>query len=93
MNEALIVLSTYDEGPDLVLFYKYLLVLLGDEKYQYHFIPTDRLSDSQSNLLSSNCGYSMAWWEAWEGKLIPVELMTTVFDIELLQSQQVVGLY
>ncbi len=33
LNAALEVLSTFDEGPDLVLYYKYLLVLLGDEDY------------------------------------------------------------
>lgn len=68
LNEALIVLSTYDEGPDLVLFYKYLLVLLGDEKYQYHFIPTDRLSDSQRQFAEQQLRLFLAWWEAWEGK-------------------------
>ncbi len=41
LDEALIVLSTFDEGPDLVLFYKYLLVLLGDDDYKLHFNSTD----------------------------------------------------
>ena len=41
LDEALIVLSTYDEGPDLVLYYKYLMVLMGDSDYELHFNATD----------------------------------------------------
>ncbi len=29
LDEALAVLSKFDEGPDLVLYYKYLMVLEG----------------------------------------------------------------
>jgi 4-hydroxy-tetrahydrodipicolinate synthase len=31
------VLSSFDEGTDLVLFYKYLMVLNGDKEYTLHF--------------------------------------------------------
>ena len=31
LEEALGVLSSFDEGPDLVLYYKYLMVLNGDK--------------------------------------------------------------
>ena len=51
LDEALIVLSTYDEGPDLVLFYKYLLVLNGDTEYTLHFNETDELSASQRHFV------------------------------------------
>ena len=37
LGDALMVLSTFDEGPDLVLHYKYLLELLGDDRYRAHF--------------------------------------------------------
>jgi 4-hydroxy-tetrahydrodipicolinate synthase len=47
LEQALLVLSTFDEGPDLVLFYKYLLVLNGEEQYRLHFNPSDSLSASQ----------------------------------------------
>jgi dihydrodipicolinate synthase/N-acetylneuraminate lyase len=68
LDEALIVLSTYDEGPDLVLFYKYLLVLLGDQNYERHFVPTDRLSDSQKKFAEQQLNLFLTWWEAWDGK-------------------------
>ena len=68
LDEALIVLSTYDEGPDLVLFYKYLLVLLGDDHYRHHFISTDCLSDSQSQFAEQQLNLFLNWWASWEGK-------------------------
>lgn len=68
LDEALIVLSTYDEGPDLVLFYKYLLVLLGDSHYENHFVPTDRLSDSQRVFVEQQLRQFLSWWASWDGK-------------------------
>jgi 4-hydroxy-tetrahydrodipicolinate synthase len=47
LEQALGVLSSFDEGPDLVLFYKYLLVLNGEEQYRVHFNESDALSPSQ----------------------------------------------
>ena len=47
LDSALAVLSKYDEGPDLVLYYKHLMVLEGHPEYQYHLNPSDKLSDSQ----------------------------------------------
>ncbi len=46
LNDALKVLSTFDEGPDLVLFYKYLLKLKGEDEYNFHFNESDKLSTS-----------------------------------------------
>ena len=68
LDEALIVLSTFDEGPDLVLFYKYLLVLLGDENYRHHFNPTDKLSSSQAGFAKSQLNAFLKWWDAWPGR-------------------------
>lgn len=68
LDEALIVLSTYDEGPDLVLFYKYLLVLLGDSNYENHFVPTDRLSDSQRVFAEQQLRLFLSWWDTWDGR-------------------------
>ena len=47
LSEAIHVLSTFDEGPDLILYYKHLLVLNGEEAYRLHFNETDELSDAQ----------------------------------------------
>ncbi|MDX1486823.1 MAG: dihydrodipicolinate synthase family protein, partial [Acidiferrobacterales bacterium] len=45
LEEALGVLSSFDEGADLVLYYKHLMVLNGDSEYALHFNETDVLSD------------------------------------------------
>lgn len=68
LEEALIVLSTYDEGPDLVLYYKYLLVLQGDENYKLHFNETDCLSASQQGFVEAQLKLFLAWWSDWSGK-------------------------
>lgn len=68
LNEALLVLSTFDEGPDLVLYYKYLLVLLGDEDFTLHFNQTDQLSASQKNFAESQLKQFQSWWDEWAGK-------------------------
>ena len=47
LDEAMAVLSGFDEGPDLVLYFKHMLVLKGEEEYRLHFNETDALSDSQ----------------------------------------------
>ncbi|MDA1165634.1 MAG: dihydrodipicolinate synthase family protein [Planctomycetota bacterium] len=68
LEEALIVLSTFDEGPDLVLYYKYLLLLLGDSDYQYHFNETDELSSSQKRFAESQLTVFQDWWNSWTGR-------------------------
>ncbi len=68
LDDALAVLSSFDEGPDLVLYYKYLLVLLGDNDYQYHFNPTDELTASQKHFAESQLTLFQQWWNGWPGK-------------------------
>ena len=68
LEQALLVLSTFDEGPDLVLYYKYLLVLLGDSNYEYHFNEADGLSESQSRYAESQLRLFQNWWASWNGK-------------------------
>ena len=67
LDEALMVLSTYDEGPDLVLYYKYLLVLLGESDYERHFNETDRLSPSQQQSAAAQLKLFQDWWQSWPG--------------------------
>ena len=67
LDSALSVLSTYDEGPDLVLYYKYLLVLNGDSEYELHFNETDQLSESQKGFVESQYALFKKWWEQWDG--------------------------
>jgi 1-pyrroline-4-hydroxy-2-carboxylate deaminase len=68
LDEALIVLSTFDEGPDLVLYYKYLLVLLGDADFELHFNQTDELSASQKVFAETQLKRFLDWWGNWPGK-------------------------
>ena len=67
LNEALCVLSTYDEGPDLVLYYKELMVLEGHAEYAGHLHSSDQLSASQREFLHSQWKQFRAWWDQWEG--------------------------
>lgn len=68
LDDALIVLSTFDEGPDLVLYYKYLLTLLGDSNYEHHLNETDQLSPSQQQFVESQLKLFQNWWDNWPGK-------------------------
>lgn len=68
LKQALMVLSTYDEGPDLVLFYKYLLFLQGDRDYELHFNKSDELSASQKGFAEAQFNIFRTWWDLWEGK-------------------------
>ncbi len=56
------VLSTFDEGPDLVLYYKHLLVLSGEPEYELHFNETDALSASQKHFVESQYDLFKKWW-------------------------------
>jgi len=68
LDNALQVLSTYDEGPDLVLYYKALMVLEGNTAYEHHIHPTDRLSPSQRGFLEQQWRQFRAWWDTWPGR-------------------------
>ena len=68
LEEALLELSRFDEGPDLVLYYKYLLVLLGDTDYESHFNESDQLSLSQKQFAESQLKLFQKWWNHWLGK-------------------------
>jgi len=68
LDDALMVLSTFDEGPDLVLYYKYLLFLRGESKYKFHFNAFDELSPSQKSIAENHLKLFERWWDGWEGK-------------------------
>ena len=65
LNDALKVLSTFDEGPDLVLFYKYLLKLKGEDEYNFNFNESDKLSESQSTFAKKQFKLFNEWWKVW----------------------------
>ncbi len=67
LDGAMAVLSKFDEGPDLVLYYKYLMVLEGDSEYEHHFNSYDALSDSQRALIHEQWTLFKSWWNNWPG--------------------------
>ena len=67
LNDAMSVLSTFDEGPDLVLYYKELMTLEGHEGYDSHFNANDALSQSQKAHLHQQWEQFKNWWAVWPG--------------------------
>lgn len=65
LDQALAVLSSFDEGPDLVLYYKHLMVVEGSPEYALHFNETDRLSDSQRAYCEAQLRQFKAWYAKW----------------------------
>jgi 4-hydroxy-tetrahydrodipicolinate synthase len=65
LDHALGVLSSFDEGVDLVLYYKYLMVLEGNPEYTLHFNETDALSPSQRHYAETQLRLFKAWYQAW----------------------------
>lgn len=65
LDAALGVLSSFDEGPDLVLYYKHLMVLEGHAEYALHFNQTDALSDSQRGYAEAQYKLFRTWYADW----------------------------
>ena len=65
LEEALGVLSSFDEGPDLVLYYKHLMVLNGEDEYSLHFNATDALSDAQRTYAEAQYDLFRQWYSDW----------------------------
>ncbi len=68
LDDALQVLSSFDEGPDLVLYYKHLMVLQGDAEYSLHFNETDSLTDSQRRYAETQFHLFRDWYTAWSAE-------------------------
>jgi len=65
LEQALAVLSYFDEGPDLVLYYKYMMVLKGNLEYSLHFNETDVLSGSQRGYVEAQLKLFDSWYVQW----------------------------
>lgn len=65
LERAFWVLSSFDEGPDLVLFYKHLMTLEGHKGYEHHFNASDALSASQKNYAEKQWRLFKDWYAAW----------------------------
>jgi 1-pyrroline-4-hydroxy-2-carboxylate deaminase len=66
LESALAVLSSFDEGTDLVLYYKYLMVLNGESEYTLHFNETDVLSEAQRRYAQTQYELFRKWFAGWE---------------------------
>lgn len=65
LESALGVLSSFDEGPDLVLYFKHMMVLKGDAEYALHFNETDELSESQRGYVERQLKLFDTWYAGW----------------------------
>ena len=65
LEQALAVLSSFDEGPDLVLYFKHMMVLKGDQEYALHFNESDALTDSQRGYVEAQMALFDNWYSNW----------------------------
>ena len=65
LEAALAVLSKFDEGTDLVLYFKHLMVLKGHSEFALNFIETDVLSASQRGFAERQLALFDAWYGEW----------------------------
>lgn len=68
LEGALAVLSSFDEGCDLVLFYKYLMVLNGEQEYRLHFNETDVLGEAQRRYAEAQYALFRQWYTDWSAQ-------------------------
>ncbi len=68
LDDALHVLATFDEGPDLVLYYKHLMVLEGNDEYTHQLNASDQLTPSQKAFIEQSWRQFREWWSNWPGK-------------------------
>ncbi|WBU56061.1 dihydrodipicolinate synthase family protein [Paracoccus sediminicola] len=65
LEEAFSVLSKFDEGPDLVLFFKHMMVLKGHAEFELHFNQSDALTESQKGFVEAQLKLFDAWYAEW----------------------------
>ena len=59
------VREALDEGADLVLYYKYLMLLEGNPEYALHFNASDALSASQQHYAKQQLALFKTWFAGW----------------------------
>jgi dihydrodipicolinate synthase/N-acetylneuraminate lyase len=67
LESALGPLSEFDEGVDLVLYFKRLMTLVGHEEYAFNLNAFDALSPSQEGMAKKRLATFRAWWASWPG--------------------------
>jgi 1-pyrroline-4-hydroxy-2-carboxylate deaminase len=65
LDAAMHELAKVDAGPDLVLYFKHMMTLRGQQEYALNFIETDRLSPSQQGWIETQLRLFDAWYAGW----------------------------
>lgn len=65
LAEAFSVLAKFDEGVDLVLYFKHLMVLKGEAEYALNLNETDALSPSQAAFCTAQFHQFNRWFANW----------------------------
>jgi 4-hydroxy-tetrahydrodipicolinate synthase len=65
LEAALWTLSRFDEGPDLVLYFKHLMAIEGHREYALNFNASDELSASQKHHAESQFRLFKTWYGDW----------------------------
>ena len=65
LDQAMQILAEVDAGPDLVLFFKHMLVVKGYPEYSLHFNESDALSPSQKGYVEAQLALFDAWYAGW----------------------------
>ena len=61
LEQAMSILASFDEEPDLILYFKHMLVLRGEPEYTLHFNDTDELTPSQRGYVEAQLELFDAW--------------------------------
>ncbi|MCC5987443.1 MAG: hypothetical protein JJT95_07165 [Pararhodobacter sp.] len=69
LDQAICVVSSFDEGDDLVLYYKHLLTVLGEQEYARNINPSDQLSPSQRSFAEARLDLFRRWYADWGNRL------------------------
>jgi 1-pyrroline-4-hydroxy-2-carboxylate deaminase len=67
LESAFAPLSVFDEGVDLVLYFKRLMTLIGHDEYALHLNDFDALSPSQESMAKRRFMTFRAWYASWPG--------------------------
>jgi 1-pyrroline-4-hydroxy-2-carboxylate deaminase len=67
LESAFAPLSVFDEGVDLVLYFKRLMTLVGHDEYALHLNDFDALSPSQEGMAKRRFTTFRAWYASWPG--------------------------
>lgn len=68
LDEALKVLSIFDEGPDLTLYYRAIAAMQGDSQLAKPINSYDQLSSSQYAYAKNQLALFNAWYSNWDSQ-------------------------